>query len=138
MQIPTPHLRRLPTGKEVEHCISVSGRLDVEIDKIKKKISRLQNQIDTLEAKKTNHLSFISPLRCLPPELISEICSASVSAGVSPLILNQICGRLREVVNDTGELWSRIYLTNGIRTEYGSGHKPSLPKVNTFYHNPSC
>jgi hypothetical protein len=103
MQIPNPHPRRLPTDDEVNHCLSVVKGLDAEI-------SQLQKQLDALKERRLNHLSFISPIRCLPPELISEICLACVKVGVSPMTLNQVCGRFREIVNSMGELWSRIRL----------------------------
>jgi hypothetical protein len=103
MEISNPHPRRLPTDDEVNHCLSVVKGLDAEI-------SRLQKQLDALKARRLNHLSFISPIRRLPPELISEICLACVKAGVSPMTLNQVCGRFREIVNGTGELWIRIRL----------------------------
>jgi hypothetical protein len=133
MQISFPHPRRLPTDDEVEHCTFVAEYLDAEIDKIKLEISRLQKQIDVLKEKRLNHLSFISPIRCLPPELISEICLASVKVGISPLILNQICGRFREIVNSTSELWSRIHLTEVGNATYRSRRGSIFPEVNICY-----
>jgi hypothetical protein len=112
MRIPNPHPRRLPTDDEVKHCKVFVEGLDVETDKIKMDISRLQKQLDALEEKRINYLSFISPIRCLPPELISDICLACVKAGMSPMTLNQVCGRFREIVNNTSELWSHICLTD--------------------------
>jgi hypothetical protein len=103
MEIPVPHLRRLPTDDEVNHCRLVVKGLDEEI-------WRFQKQLHALKERRLNHLSFISPIRCLPPELISEICLACVKVGVSPMTLNQVCGRFREIVNSTSELWSRIRL----------------------------
>jgi hypothetical protein len=107
MQIPNPHPRRLPTDDEVKHCTVVVEGLDAEI-------SRLQKQLDALKERRLNHLSFISPIRCLPPKLISEICLACVKMGVSPMTLNQVCGRFREIVNSTSELWSRIHLVDRV------------------------
>ncbi|PVG04138.1 hypothetical protein CPB86DRAFT_868884 [Serendipita vermifera] len=97
MQISTPHPRRLPTEEEVKHCWSVIGRLDEEI----------------IQDIRVNHLSFMSPIRCLPSELIGEICKTCVDMGVNPLVLSHVCGRFHETVNDMSELWSRIHVTDG-------------------------
>jgi hypothetical protein len=113
MQIPNPHPRRLPTDEELKHCFSVVGDMDRQIAQIKERIEDLQMQLETLTATRMNHLSFISPIKRLPPELISEICETCVKAGISPLVLGQVCGRFREIVNRTGELWSRIHVTDG-------------------------
>ncbi|PVF91258.1 hypothetical protein CPB86DRAFT_366257 [Serendipita vermifera] len=109
MQISTPHPRRWPTDEEIKQCWSVAEGLDAEINKIKRTILSLQDQVEALEKeKKTNYLSFVSPIRCLSSELIIKICLACVEAGVSPQILNQICGRFSEIVNSTVwiEMWN--------------------------------
>ncbi|PVF91259.1 hypothetical protein CPB86DRAFT_830673 [Serendipita vermifera] len=112
MDISYPHPRRLPTDDEIKHCLSVIEDLNEGIALLREEISNIQIQLASLEESRVNHLSFISPIRCLPPELIGEICKICVETGTSPLVLNQVCGRFRDVVNDTSELWSRIHLTD--------------------------
>jgi hypothetical protein len=123
MQISTPHPRRLPTEEEVEHCLSVVQDLDEGILQIRESIEDLQIQLKALEDTRRNHLSFVTPIRCLPPELISEICKTCVEMGVSPLVLNQVCGRFRDIINDTSEFWSRIHVTDGKEVPYRLGYK---------------
>jgi hypothetical protein len=138
MQISNPHPRRLPTDEELKHCVSVIGNIDGQIIQIKERIKDLQMQMEALKDNRMNHVSFISPIRCLPPKLLREICETCVEMGVNPLTLNQICGRFREIVNDTDEIWSRIRVTDGW-PEVNRGTPPSCwdnMKVNLCHHYP--
>jgi hypothetical protein len=113
MQISVPHPRRTPTNHEVEHCLTTVRNLDEQIAQIKENIEHLQKQLKDVEDTRMNHLSFMSAIRCLPPELIGQICKACIKMGTSPLVLNQVCGRFREIVNNTSEFWGCVYVTDG-------------------------
>jgi hypothetical protein len=136
MQIPNPHPRRVPTDEELKHCFSVVEDTDRQIAQIKEGIEDLQMQLKTLTATRMNLLSFISPIKRLPPELIGEICETCVKAGISPLVLGQVCGRLREIVNGTSELWSHIHVTDGSRwSDYWGGEEYwEATKVNPYHY----
>jgi hypothetical protein len=108
-----PHPRRVPTEVEVQHCLTVVDNLDTEMGNLQKKIEKLQKKMKSLEYKKQNHLSFMARIRCLPIDVIGEICKACVDVGISPFLLARICGRFRDIVLNMKVLWSHIHVTPG-------------------------
>jgi hypothetical protein len=110
MELSTPHPRRVPTTIEIQHCVKAVGDLNAEIGNLKDQSEEIQQKLKTLECQRLNHLSFMGPLRCLPPEIITEVCKACIDAGISPFLLSRICGRFRDVVLNTKVLWSHIHV----------------------------
>ncbi|PVG04137.1 hypothetical protein CPB86DRAFT_792874 [Serendipita vermifera] len=118
----TPHPRRLPTEVETQHCLTVVDNLNAEMGNVQQQIEKLQKRMKSLEAQRLNHLSFMARIRCLPTDVVGEICKACVDAGISPFLLSQICGRFRDIVINMKVLWGRIHITSRPST-YGSVNK---------------
>jgi hypothetical protein len=108
--LPFPHPRNCPTRAEV-----VLHKNEIEIIKkdminIESKISRLRTRLRYLQQRKANHVSYIAPLRRLPPEILSEIVLMCLNNGVKLKKLMQVCGTLREVATGMSTLWNKILL----------------------------
>jgi hypothetical protein len=110
MELSTPHPRRVPTTIEIQHCVTTVGNLNAEIGDLQDQSEKVQRRLRTLERQRLNHLSFMSPLRCLPPEIIIEVCKACIDAGITPFLLSRICGRFCDVILNAKVLWSHIHV----------------------------
>jgi hypothetical protein len=95
--LPFPHPRELPTGDDIRHSKTIIEQLDKKIEDIEQTIGRLQVQLQEVQQKRTNYASYISPLRRLPTEILSEIVTICLDDGRDILTVAGICGRLREV-----------------------------------------
>lgn len=115
--IPFPHPRHSPTKAEILSSKTSIGSLEPEIESIQQKIKELQARLQPLQRKRNNHASYISPLRRLPPEILSSIIQICLVNGASLLTLTQICGTIRDVVHGMTTIWSKIALTE--RDPYG-------------------
>ncbi|PVG01784.1 hypothetical protein CPB86DRAFT_58065 [Serendipita vermifera] len=108
--LPFPHPRHHPTNSELFSSRSLVNSLDQEIGNLRQKIEELQARIQHLQHKRENHASYISHLRCLPPEILCSIVQIAVEGGVRLLTLRQICGTIRYVVNGMTTVWSKVAL----------------------------
>jgi hypothetical protein len=71
--VPFPHPRPYLTQTEVLlHKDTIKG-LEEDISDLEDEITSLKARLQHLQQKNANHSSYISPLRCLPPDLLSEI-----------------------------------------------------------------
>jgi hypothetical protein len=108
--LPFPHPRNSPTRAEVLFHKDTIKSLDEDISGVEKEVAKLQARLHYLQQKKANHSSYISPLRCLPPELLSEIVYTCFWNGIDLMTLAQICGTLRNVVVGMSALWKGFLL----------------------------
>ncbi|PVG01796.1 hypothetical protein CPB86DRAFT_58198 [Serendipita vermifera] len=99
--LPIPHPRSCPTADEV---LLYKGR----ITSINEQIDETQNQVLELERKRSNYASYISPLRCLPTEILGQIIHLCLNHGVDLATLIQICGTVRDVAIRMTKIWNRI------------------------------
>ncbi|PVG01808.1 hypothetical protein CPB86DRAFT_812084 [Serendipita vermifera] len=109
--LPCPHPRECPSISDIQSSKAIINKLEHKIQLLHKKGSKRYIRIQDLYVKRANYLSYISPFRRLPAELLSEIVYFSLSNGVDLSTLTQICGRLRDVVIDMAVLWSHIHLS---------------------------
>jgi hypothetical protein len=121
--LPFPHPRELPTGDDIRHSKTIIEQLDKKIEDIEQTIGRLQVQLQEVQQKRTNYASYISPLRRLPTEILSEIVTICLDDGRDILTVAGICGRLREVALGMTAIWSEITLCSiGTRGKYYGSH----------------
>jgi hypothetical protein len=131
--LPVPDPRQLPTGDDVRHSKTIIGHLDRTIEDLEQSIRQLQGQLHEVRRKRANHASYISPLRRLPTEILSEIISICIEEGVDILTMCGVCSRLRGVALGMAGIWSVITLrpTNSadkyrfIGRQYGSSETVS-------------
>ncbi|PVG01801.1 hypothetical protein CPB86DRAFT_781165 [Serendipita vermifera] len=112
--LPFPHPRHWPTQEEILCHKAAIKELDREIADTENEISTLQTRLHHLQQRRANQASYISPLRCLPPEILIEIVQICLQINVSIGTLTQICGNLRDVVTGTPTFWNRIQLDSPI------------------------
>jgi hypothetical protein len=120
-----PHPRRCPTIAEVTFSKNLLYNLDQEINQIMKEVNTLQNQLQLLQAqlqplqkRRHNHASYISSFRRLPVELIEIIVHICLKEGVELVVMTQICGSIRDIVNGMSDIWSSISLDPNVRFTY--------------------
>lgn len=87
--------------------------LDAEIQSLEAKLLLVRQRRETCSQKKDSMAAVISPLRLLPPELISEIMFHALADSRYPrlddiLTLGHICRRWRQVLYATPRLWESI------------------------------
>jgi hypothetical protein len=105
-----PHPRHRPTAEHFRFKQTAVNDLEYEIKSVKSEIERLKSRVQLLQSKKANLISYFSPLRCLPPEVLREIIWQSRQRGVKLTILIQICGVFRDVVIGMPSIWNKIQL----------------------------
>jgi hypothetical protein len=108
--LPFPHPRSCPLQAEILLHKSTIRSLEQDIINVESEISKLQTRLRHLRQQKDNRASYISPFRCLPPELLSEIIYVCLYDGVKLTTLAQVCGTLRDVVVGMSTLWNDILL----------------------------
>lgn len=120
-----PHPRRCPTVAEVTFSKNLVYNLDQEIDEILKEVNVLQNQLQLLqdrlqplEKRRDNHASYISSFRRLPVEIIEIIVHICLKGGVELVVMTQICGSIRDIVNGMSDIWSSVSLDPDVRYMY--------------------
>jgi len=95
------------------------NRLNSEIQHLKSTLSYLFAQREKLQGFVNSHRALISPVRRLPPEVLSEIfvhClqdkerNPTRSVGEAPLLLTLVCRRWREIALSTTRLWRCIHI----------------------------
>jgi hypothetical protein len=105
---PLPHPRQLPSGDDIRQAKSMIDQLDQNIEDLEQSIRQLQRRIEELQEQRANYVSYISPLRRLPTEILSEIIRKCLQNGVDITVMSSICNRLREVALGMSGLWRRI------------------------------
>jgi hypothetical protein len=112
--LPWPYPRgQLPTKEEVLLGKSVIKELDRDIDLLQFEISRLQNLLESLQGRRANYASYISPLRRLPTEILREIISICIDQGIDILTIAGLNARFRYAALGMATLWSKISLRPG-------------------------
>jgi hypothetical protein len=107
---PFPHPRHRPTRTEVLFHKNVIRKLEEEINTVGKEIINLYARLQHLQQKMVNHVSYVAPLRRLPPEILSGIVHECLDNGVKLATLTQVCGTFRDVVIGMPTLWNNILL----------------------------
>jgi hypothetical protein len=114
--LPYPHPRHCPTVEETQYSKSSIEILDSAISDLKERLNPLLERLQFLRRKRQNHASYISPFRCLPVEILSQIVHYSLHNGVDMMTLTQVCGRFRSVVVGMSTLWNNIRLPSVTKT----------------------
>jgi hypothetical protein len=114
MNLPFPHPRPLPSGDDIRRSKSIIEQLDRNIEDLEQDIRQLQTRLQEVQQKRTNYASYISSLRRLPVEILTEIISMCLQNDVEITVVAGICSRLREVVLGMTGIWSDI----SIRANY--------------------
>ncbi|PVG01769.1 hypothetical protein CPB86DRAFT_57831 [Serendipita vermifera] len=115
------HPRQFPSEDNVRRTKLIMEKLDRKIEDLEGKIKKLQTQLQQLQQEKANHASYISPLKRLPTELLSEIIGIYIKQGGEITTAAGVCSRLRQVVLGMAGIWSKISLRE-IRTRKDSGY----------------
>jgi CII-binding regulator of phage lambda lysogenization HflD len=105
-----PHPRQLPSREDIRHSKSIIDQLDQTIENLEQNIKQLQMQLQEAQRKRANYVSYISPLRRLPTEILSEIIDICIKGGVSVIKMASICTRMREVILGMAGIWRNISL----------------------------
>src|ERR1700683_838801 len=107
------------------------SHIDCEIARLKDSAGELQHKRAALLTYTKNHTALVAPVRCLPPEILSEIflhCMDPRWFGPEynfhenprldkmPLLLGEICSRWRSIALSTPRLWASFSLS--IRPKY--------------------
>jgi hypothetical protein len=111
-----PHSRQYPTAAEVSFNKKIIYDIDQEMEDVNEQIKALQLRLQLLRKRRNNHASYISPLRRLPQEIITNIFHICLEKCISFMVMTRICGTIRDVVNGMSDFWSRILL--GFRYRY--------------------
>ncbi|KAK7040196.1 hypothetical protein VNI00_010002 [Paramarasmius palmivorus] len=94
------------------------SRINTEIYRLKSTLAYLISQREKLQAFVNSHRALISPLRRLPPEVLSEIfvlclpheCNPTRNVAEAPLLLTLVCKQWRQVALSTARLWSALHI----------------------------
>jgi hypothetical protein len=105
-----PHPSHRPTAEQYRSKKTVIDELDRELQNIESEVERSQARVTFLQDKKRNLLSYFSPLRCLPNEILREIIDHCRHNGTEPATLAQICGVFRGILLGIPSIWSKIQL----------------------------
>ncbi|KAJ7498115.1 hypothetical protein B0H11DRAFT_1856679 [Mycena galericulata] len=111
-----------PNGPELAYIRALVAKTRPRLACLDDEISRLQGQLKQLEEERAllseyhaQNTAIISPLRRIPPEILGEIfswtlSSAALDVGESPWVLTQVCSRWRTVSISKPSLWSLIHI----------------------------
>ncbi|PVG01788.1 hypothetical protein CPB86DRAFT_58133 [Serendipita vermifera] len=124
--LPFPHPRYHPARDEVLSSRKRIKNLDHDIAKLQNEINIPLYQLQFLQRGRRNHASYISPLRCLPADIIREIFSICLDVKVKLATLMQICGTFRDIVTGMSTIWRRIHLARKGRYKYTISDRLSL------------
>jgi hypothetical protein len=112
--LPMPHPRHAPsTTTEIQTCKSVVDDLERSIKTRRDEINKLELQVKLLQQRRDNYLSYIAPLRRLPPEILGIIIMLCLDDDVDLSVLTQSCGVIRDAVLETTTIWRSIRLLSG-------------------------
>ncbi|KAF8636338.1 hypothetical protein AX16_010993 [Volvariella volvacea WC 439] len=114
-----------PSSKEVEEInqllVSPQERLmalDEELDRLNKLIDQVSSARENIRQYIDAHKALLSPIRRLPPEIITEIFVNCLpiqhnpvrSVSEAPLLLGRICSSWRRIALTTPRLWSGLHM----------------------------
>jgi hypothetical protein len=102
--------RQLPSADDIRQARSTIKQLDQNMEDLEQNIGQLRRRVQELEQKRANYVSYISPLRRLPTEILREIVDICIETGMDVTVMAGICSRLREVVLGMAGIWSNISL----------------------------
>jgi hypothetical protein len=108
--LPFSHPRQLPSGDDIPQIKAIIEQLDRSIENLEQNIRQLQTRIEELQQTRANCVSYISPFRRLPTEILIEIISICIEDGADILTIARVCSRLQEVVSGMTGIWSNITL----------------------------
>ncbi|KAK6977581.1 hypothetical protein R3P38DRAFT_2810119 [Favolaschia claudopus] len=115
---------------EVLEILNLIAEPARQLCSIEAEIADLQKAIDKLEEKRRDlnvyvdgHKALISPVRRMPPDVLSEIFIAclpthrncAMSASEAPVLLGRICSSWRALSLATPRLWASLHITEPIR-----------------------
>ncbi|KDQ61995.1 hypothetical protein JAAARDRAFT_190695 [Jaapia argillacea MUCL 33604] len=90
---------------------------EVELRKLRRWISALEEKRDLTQSRCTNILSLLAPIRRLPPEILSKIFTHTLSSGFVhlsihrlPVLLTHVCSYWRQIALSTSTLWSSLII----------------------------
>jgi hypothetical protein len=132
--LPLPHPRQLPSGDDIRRSKSIIEQLDRNIEDLEQDIRQLQTRLQEVQHKRTNYASYISPLRRLPAEILSDIILKCLQNDMDITVMASISSRLREVALGMAGIWSNISLR-------GANHSIPAPRLIKRYGssmNVSC
>ncbi|KAJ7607859.1 hypothetical protein FB45DRAFT_707291, partial [Roridomyces roridus] len=102
-----------PEPSKIPFIRSFVPEIDASLTSIAAEISRLQEQLCSLQQDRSDlldyqrkHKSMLSPLRRMPPEILAEIFTSSIPVVSDPWVWTHICSRWRAVAIATPALWS--------------------------------
>ncbi|KDQ62007.1 hypothetical protein JAAARDRAFT_123034, partial [Jaapia argillacea MUCL 33604] len=88
---------------------------EVELRKLRRRISALEEKRDFTQSRCTNIISLLAPIRRLPPEIISKIFAHTLGPGLVdplkhplPVLLTHVCSYWRHIALSTPTLWSSL------------------------------
>jgi hypothetical protein len=114
VDLPCPHPRQqFPTKEEVLRLKPLIERLNKDTYLLQVEVNRLQTQLESLQRKRANYASYISPLRRLPTEILREIISTCIDQGIDILTIAGLNARFRDAALGMATLWSKISLRPG-------------------------
>lgn len=98
----------LRVEERVKHVDMELSELDMAIARKRKELRVLEQERERKVQHRKALRQIVSPLRRLPPELVSEILILSVTTYNSVFHLSQICSAWRQTALSTQRLWTRM------------------------------
>ncbi|KAF8214973.1 hypothetical protein K438DRAFT_1562116, partial [Mycena galopus ATCC 62051] len=94
------------------------ARVEAQIKEMEIALDQLKEQRATLRVPIDAHKALISPMRCIPQDILVEIflaClptehNACIDSAEAPLVLGRICRHWRSVAYSTPMLWRSIHI----------------------------
>lgn len=137
--VPSPE-EKTTIRKTIHDINTTICSVDDEITRVRATLTALEEYCNTLHTMLASQQASLSPIRRIPPEILSEIfllasassvleCASSseVDRDNTPLLLCQICGYWRTVAISVPRLWSNIRL-NFLRGPL------DIENVQNFFH----
>ncbi|KAK6977585.1 hypothetical protein R3P38DRAFT_2666352 [Favolaschia claudopus] len=116
---------------EIEKLIAEPTRqlcsIEAEITDLQKAIDKLEEKLLPPYAYVDGYKALTSPIRRMPPDVLSEIFIACLpahrncimSASEAPVLLGRICSSWRALSLATPRLWASLHIVEPTRTPYG-------------------
>ncbi|KZP22093.1 hypothetical protein FIBSPDRAFT_687916, partial [Athelia psychrophila] len=82
------------------------SQLDQDILRLENTLHELRRKRDEMKSFTLAHKTLVSPIRRVPPEIITEVFLHSADGNLgSPLLLASICSRWRSIALSSPQLW---------------------------------
>ncbi|KZP14985.1 hypothetical protein FIBSPDRAFT_751003, partial [Athelia psychrophila] len=97
--------------KTLHSLLKDIGDVDEELSQMRVAFQRLQEKRQALQDYAEAHRGFVSPLRRLPAEILSQIfiqalpAHSNMSPHDAPLLLERVCKRWKDITRSTPTLW---------------------------------